>query len=316
MERTIGDYDPKTCTYFEYDVDVYTEAFRSEFIPQNENLDRDFRAALPTWVINALDAPIMGGVDKNHEINVRRGDGVGLIGGLLALYVPSSAVHQETLIDILTAAHEHMVGGNPKAKIEKILRPALNEIKNLQVSVKAINTIQPMIRTLVKRDDQFKEIRDKECFKSEKLVVNNNCADLLGQFFTDVCVACDEIEADNKPMKSSEVWKNNRSDEGNRRSVSANHGDVCEEEESKWFYDANYGTWVPYKHGRRGSKGGKGKKGYNQGSSSTKSSKNGGKSGVKGSSKGMKGKGGYKTSDTPWVPGKERQVPCANKGCW
>ena len=44
---------------------------------------------------------------------------------------------------------------------------------------------------------------------------------------------CEEIEADNKPMKSSEVWKNNRSDEGNRRSVSANHGDVCEEEESK-----------------------------------------------------------------------------------
>ena len=313
-KRAIGDYDPKTARYWEYTLLDYTEEFQTVFTQQTEEMDRDLRNELPSWVLNAIDAPISCGIDKKHEYRVKRGDGVSLVTGLLSLYVPSSAVHQESLTQTITSAHEHFVGGNPKAKIEKILRPTLNEIQSLQVSLKAINTIQPMIRVLVKRDDRFKEIRDKECYKAEKLVTNNNCAPLLSQFFTDVCLACDDIERDNSNTKPQEVWRNNRASEANHRPLKAQHGDVYygDEEEDRWYYDSNLG-WVTYQKGHRGSKGGKNhRKGKGDRDSKGKHGSKGGKSYRKGKS----GKGKNAPSDNAWNAGKDGQVLCANKGCW
>ena len=74
---------------------------------------------------------------------------------MLSLYVPVSSLYQEQLIATMSDGSHTLRSGNPKFKITKVLRPALDEILAKQIRVKGINTVVPMLRTLCERHEKF-----------------------------------------------------------------------------------------------------------------------------------------------------------------
>ena len=96
---------------------------------------------------------------------------------MLSLYVPVSSLYQEQLIATMSDGSHTLRSGNPKFKITKVLRPALDQILAKQIRVKGINTVVPMLRTLCERHEKFKDLREEIMYKHDAL---ESLAVLLG----------------------------------------------------------------------------------------------------------------------------------------
>ena len=320
MRRALGDYDPIKCTFFRYEDADVEDAWRDQFSRENEELADDILHALEKAKIpSPVGTPVPYGLEGKQSFTAQPSNGLHILFALQCQWYSVSAMHQENVMNRITDAAEHFRGGNPAMKIKKIVRPALKEALRLQLQVKAVNTLHPMMRILVKRDDGFKQLTEMDRYKN--VVPNVNCSSLLMQFLTDVERVCEDLVTDSK-VSAEAFWKSNKAlvqtdthmkrafkayyaedefepEETEGEYYDAEEGDVefeeTDEEEELFEYRANFSSKGGY--GSKGSHGSKGKGSYR--------------------SSGRKGKGGRsKGKGRGYQPQKAGYVRCDCMGCW
>ena len=276
-----------------------------------------------------VGVPLPTGHDGKSSFTARKNVGSSYIHALQVKYVRTDALHQENLVNKIVDAAEHFKGGNPAKKIVNILRPTMEQILSLQIPLKPVLTLQPMMRILSKRDDKFKEVMNEDRYL--KCDLQANCAPLLSQFFTDVEKACDDIERLSS-MKPEDLWKSNRWMEmgaPSKKTVSTNLAEATYDDGDWWYepeenpteeaddmvtqeeaelYDEDTGRTIraQYTQGFRSSKG-KGRKGSGKGKGKSKGKANG------------KGKGTWRRPVfdrmNEVTNGKSKKVICDGQGC-
>ena len=309
MNRALGDYDPISCQFYLYDEAEIEEKWRPQFEREHEELASDIELALAKAKIpSPVGTPVPYGLEGKKSFTAQPRNGLHSLFALQCQYYSVRAMYQESVVNRITDAAEHFRGGNPATKIEKIVRPALKEAMRLQLQVKAVNTLHPMMRVLNKRDDAFKQLSDMARYKD--VVPNLNCSSLLMQFLSDVERVCKDVVSEAK-VSAEIFWKANkipvREEVQLKKAFRAHYSEeevqqMVEEEDSEAYYDAEDGgdryedsdeeEQYVAQFGK-GSKGGRGK-GAGRG----------------GSYKGSGGKGGKAGGQ------RSGQVKCDCSGCW
>ena len=307
MRRALGDYDPVKCTFYLYQDSDIEESWRSQFNRENEELATDLLHALEKVKIpSPVGTPVPYGLEGKQSFTAQPGNGMHILFAMQCQWYSVRAMYQETVMNRITDAAEHFRGGNPAIKIQKIVRPAMKEALRLQLQVKAVNTLHPMLRILNKRDDGFKQLSELDRYK--EVVPNVNCSGLLMQFLSDVERVCEDLVADAK-VSADVFWRSNKvqghTDVHMKKAFKAHYEeeelDQDQELEEEAYYDAeqeddDYSDEEDFEYSANFGKGKGGRRGKGV-------SKGKGKS-----SKGGKGRG-FKQQR----PG---YVPCDCQGCW
>ena len=207
--RSMHDLDPRTGSFWRCKRSDIPEIIWSEggMKEANSRLYDLIFPHLPATIRSQVGAPVTYGFSRDM-VQLKAGDGITLCFILMTLMSPISQAKMDALLADVQQAHIQLRTGNPGTKIRKFLRPTLQRLTELQIPVQGVSTLEPIMRTLAKRDPQFAALHTRASSPYPHHTSSQVCNTVLMQYLAEAEGVATDLET-RATCPAKEFWDNN-----------------------------------------------------------------------------------------------------------
>ena len=204
----VSSYNPAKGLYYcppskASDYDTVPEVLKHMYEAQSELLYREILTCIKQSGMATITQRFLCGVHKDVPASCAVDDGPMAVYCLLARYAKVDSQHLIDLEQKFVNAPAHFATGSPAHKV-KHLKPFLTEVLELGVTLKASQTVIPIVDTLTSRDNKFAVELAKYAEGGDS---PNDAAATLEKLFSDIVRTCGRIE--NASLSGDEIWHTN-----------------------------------------------------------------------------------------------------------